>query len=241
MYDTYRTSGSIGTENRNDTEQGPYTGRETRRECAVGSCGGTRKTDDPERRSYSSHREALGSVQESGNVVRNDAHRRPQAYPRWKKEEDDFLREYYPDHGYDATCTELNNRFNTQRTLRAVKNRVYALGLYLSVDTLHKKQLQHVAQWGKKKQDIGYVNPDTGMIKTKDGWKRLGALLGVPKGFYAVHLDGDKTNNNPENIAVISKKTNMRMTINDFWSEDRDVTKAGILCCKLEEVLEEDK
>lgn len=241
MYDTYRASGSIGTENRNDTEQGSHTGREACRECAVGSCGGTRKTDDPERRSYSSHGETLGSVQESGNVVRNDARRRPQAYPRWKKEEDDFLREYYPDHGYDATCTELRNRFNTQRTLRAVKNRVYALGLYLSADTLHEKQLQHVAQWGKKKQVIGYVNPDTGMIKTKDGWKRLGALLGVPKGFYAIHLDGDKTNNNPENIAVISKKTNMRMTINDFWSEDRDITKAGILCCKLEEVLEEDK
>lgn len=241
MYDTYRASGSIGTENRDDTEQGSHTGREARRECAVGSCGGTRKTDDSERRSYSSHGETLGSVQESGNVVRNDARRRPQAYPRWKKEEDDFLREYYPDHGYDATCTELNNRFNTQRTLRAVKNRVYALGLFLSADTLHEKQLQHVAQWGKKKQDIGYVNPDTGMIKTKDGWKRLGALLGVPKGFYAIHLDGDKTNNSPENIAVISKKTNMRMTINEFWSEDRDITKAGLLCCRLEEILEEDK
>lgn len=241
MYDAHRASGSTGTENRSNTEQGSYTGREIRRERTVGTCSGARKADDPEWRPYSSDREALRSVQEPGNIVCNDAHRRTQTYTRWKKEEDDFLREYYPDHGYYATHKELNEQFSTQRTLRAVKNRVYALGLYLSADTLHKKQLQHVAQWGKKKQDIGYVNPDTGMIKTKDGWKRLGALLGVPKGFYAVHLDGDKTNNNPENIAIISKKTNMRMTINDFWSEDRNITKAGLLCCKLEEILEEDK
>lgn len=239
MYDTYRASGSIGTENRSNTEQRPHTGREIHRERAVGSCGGSRKTDDPERRSYSSDREALRSVQESGNIVRNDAHRRIQVYPRWKKEEDDFLREYYPGHGYDDTHKELNKRFNTQRTLRAVKNRVYALGLYLSADILHNKQLQHVAQWGKKKQDIGYVNPDTGMIKTKDGWKRLGALLGVPKGFYAVHLDGDKTNNDTENLVIVNQKTSMRMTRNKFWSEDRDITKAGLLCCELEEALEE--
>lgn len=75
------------------------------------------------------------------------------------------------------------------------------------------------------------------MIKTENGWMRLGQMLNVPKGCYAVHLDNDITNNNPDNIVIISKATSMRMTINSFWSDDKELTKTGIICCELEQLL----
>lgn len=61
-----------------------------------------------------------------------------------------------------------------------------------------------------------------------------------PDGYILVHLDNDVTNNSVNNIRAISRSVNARMTANKFWSEDPDITKSGILCCELEELLKEE-
>ena len=75
--------------------------------------------------------------------------------------------------------------------------------------------------------------------KTEDGWKPLCQTLvgNIPKGHFVVHLDKDPTNNDEDNIAVISRKTGARMTVNKFWSDNKELTRTGILCCELEGML----
>lgn len=148
------------------------------------------------------------------------------------------MREYYPDHGARATLEQFQKRYGPGVTKRAIEARVQYLGLRLSDERYRAKQLENGRNFcQKERRAVGFVNPNTGYIKTDSGWKRLGAVLQVPKGKYAVHLDGDKTNNTQENIMIVSQKVSMKMTAYKMWSEERELTKTGIICCQLEEAI----
>lgn len=157
---------------------------------------------------------------------------------RWTPEEDEWMRRYYPDHGIRPTLEEYIKVYGHRVTKRAIEARAQYLGIRLTERRYREKQLENGRNFcQKERRAIGWVNPDTGYIKTKDGWKRLGAVLQVPKGHYAVHLDGDKTNNQKDNIMIVSQKVSMKMTAYRMWSENREITKTGVICCELEEAI----
>lgn len=163
-------------------------------------------------------------------------------YHKWTEEEDCWLKKYYPSHGTKDTLDAFCKKFSPKIRKRQLEGRVGYLGIHLNDDVyaaMQKERGRTLHEKYRSVHPIGFVNPDNGMIKTENGWKRLGAILGLPKGYYAVHLDGDVTNNNPDNIAVVSHKTSMQMTLNKFWSEHPEITKAGILCCELEQLTSE--
>lgn len=161
-------------------------------------------------------------------------------YSRWTEAETAWLTEYYPDHGIDESIKEYERIFNKPMPYKRLVRRVHYLRLHIT-----NKRRAHVQHENgknycqKERRDVGFVNPDTGMIKTENGWMRLSKYLNIPKGYYAIHLNGDKTDNRPENIMVVSRRTCMKMTLNRFWSEHSDITKAGILCCDLEDALDQ--
>lgn len=153
---------------------------------------------------------------------------------RWTQEERDFLISAYPICGLDETHRLFNERF-AERTKHSIYHQVYyTLGLRMVPE---RKQALMDAIRRRKTAEVGFVNPKTGMIKTENGWVRLSKKIGVPKGKYAVHLDGDKTNNDADNIAIISPNISMKMTKNAFWSSEPEITKTGIMCCTLEDAL----
>lgn len=161
---------------------------------------------------------------------------------RWTKEEEEWLKCYYPDHGGDETRDAFNQRFgcDIKRTVIFYKTR--CLGLKLSKDRYQKKQYECGKNYGRKHRppkEVGFINTDNGMIKTENGWARLGAILGVPKGYYAIHLDGNILNNDSDNIRIISQHTSMKMTKDRLWSHDPALTESGLLCCDLEDILDE--
>jgi len=161
---------------------------------------------------------------------------------RWSKEEEEWLKCYYPDHGGEETRVAFNKRFGLEIGLRSIFYKAGCLGLKLSKDRYKKKQYACGKNYGKNhrpSKEVGFINADNGMIKTENGWARLGAILGVPKGYYAVHLDGNILNNDPDNIRVISQHTSMKMTKDRLWSRDPVLTKSGLLCCDLEDILDE--
>lgn len=153
---------------------------------------------------------------------------------RWTQEEDEFLKAYYPLHGLNETHRCFNEKF-AERSKRAICDRVYYT-LNLTMVQENKVALMDDVRH-RKAVNVGYVNSETGMIKTEDGWVRLSKKIGVPKGKYAVHLDGDKCNNDADNIAIISPQISMKMTKNKFWSSEPEITRTGIACCTLEDVL----
>lgn len=159
---------------------------------------------------------------------------------RWTAEEDNFLRRYYPDHGIAATLCAYNKMFNREAGRRSIEHRVFDLGLKLSEKRYREKQIENGRNWSKKeRRDIGFINKDSGMIKTETGWTRLGKLLNVPKGYYAVHLNNDVTDNRPENIEIISMRMSAKMTKNSFWSTNSVITKTGLMCLELEDAIHE--
>lgn len=161
---------------------------------------------------------------------------------KWTAEEDQFLRDYYPDHGVVDTLNTFNTRFDCCVTKRSIEHRVYDMGITLSADRYAQKQIENGRNFNPNpRRKPGYINPDTGLIKTETGWTRLGAILDVPKGYYAVHLDRDPRNNNPDNIMIISKQESMLMTKYNMWSQDPEITKTGILCCRLQQTLKKRK
>lgn len=162
------------------------------------------------------------------------------SYSRWTEAETAWLAGYYPEHGITQSMKEYERIFKKHMSYRRLTRRVQYLGLHLTDERraqVLRRNGENYCQ--KERRDIGFVNPDTGMIKTENGWMRLGKYLDIPEGFYPIHLNGDKTDNRPENIMVVSRHTCMKMTLNKFWSECGDITKAGILCCDLEDALEQ--
>ena len=54
-----------------------------------------------------------------------------------------------------------------------------------------------------------------------------------------IFLNGDRTDFRKENLACITNKTNVRMKDYGFYSEDPEITKAGITWCELANALKE--
>lgn len=163
-------------------------------------------------------------------------------YHKWTAEQDNWLIANYPALGAKNTMIKFNRLFNLNVGIRAIEHRCNdKLRLRITEDRKLKITNEQKKRLKGRGVPVGYINENTKMIKTNDGWMRISRFLNVPKGQYAVHLDNDITNNTSENIRVISPKISMKMTINKFWSKNSVVTETGILCCELEDLLNDNK
>ncbi len=52
-----------------------------------------------------------------------------------------------------------------------------------------------------------------------------------------IFLNGNRADLRKENLAVITKRTNAKMSTRGFYSKDPEITKAGIAICELEDLL----
>lgn len=162
-------------------------------------------------------------------------------YHKYTTEEDAFLISKYPTLGSVKTHKLFCQKYGSV-TYSALQKRCTCV-LHLRVNDIRKEELRRASSERQRKKPtrpsvpIGYVSKKSGMVKTENGWTRLGKMLNVPKGYYAIHLDNDISNNSNDNIAIVSMGVSMRMTKNNFWSQSKEITKTGILCCELEGML----
>lgn len=160
---------------------------------------------------------------------------------RYTAEQDKWLVENYPDMGAKEAHRAFEERFGIRKGLQGFKTHCNDLGLHVTEKRWKEACLDNGHHEG---MPIGAVRKRSrGVVftKTEDGWKPLcQTVVGeIPKTHFVVHLDNDPDNNDESNLAVISRKTGARMSVNKFWSEDPELTKAGILCCELEGRLKE--
>lgn len=161
------------------------------------------------------------------------------------KEQDDWLRYNYPNLGAEEATKQFCKIFRFGRSKHVIVCRASKLGLKVREEVSKKAR----SDANPLSLPIGAIvvrtnsqGNKTVWVKTENGWARqTHVVIGdIPKGKIVVHYDGDFTNNAPDNLCVITKSVNARMTVNKFWSEDPDITKSGILCCELEELLKEE-
>ncbi|MBR3243035.1 MAG: HNH endonuclease [Parasporobacterium sp.] len=159
---------------------------------------------------------------------------------RYTPEQDKWLAENYPHMGAEKAHKAFEETFGIKKGLQGFKTHCNDLGLHVT-DKRWREACQNNGH--HEGMPIGAIRKRSrGVVftKTEDGWKPLcHTLVGdIPKGHFVVHLDKDTTNNEKENLAVISRKVGARMTVNKFWSDNAELTKTGVLCCELEEALE---
>lgn len=153
----------------------------------------------------------------------------------YEEVEKDWLREHYPLLPPKETTRLFNEKFNHNKgvkTLRKYCNN--RLGLHCSEDVMSRK-------YDGMRKEVGHIFTNCRgevLIKTEDGYKKLThTLVDVPKGYVAIHLDGDSTNNSIENIAVVKNGIQTTARNLGMTSSDPDITLAGIKCAELYKLL----
>lgn len=157
----------------------------------------------------------------------------------YTNEEVEWLKNNYPSLGRDETARLFRKNFKNNRTTGAIFVKCKTLGLKVTEERRRERAKQNT----KRVTPVGaYVTREHGekYIKTAHGFKRVKELVygDVPKGMSLVYLDGNKDNITKENLCPVSRKTLAKMTINNFWSDNGVITKTGIMCCELEELIE---
>lgn len=164
---------------------------------------------------------------------------------KWTEEEDRFIIDYYPDYGAEETAIKLNEIFKTNRTPHAVRFRA-SRSLHLNITSKARSDIskKSTQKYAKQVGDISEWKLSKGRtefyIKNEEGqWVLLKHhLVGEEtSGKMVIFLNGDRSDFRKENLAAITKETNAKMATRGFYSEDPEITKAGIAICELEDLL----
>lgn len=152
----------------------------------------------------------------------------------YTKEEDDFLRQYYPHYGYIETAKLYNEHFGKNRSALAIEGRCHVLKCHVTKERRsamcpenHHRTVPigSVRDWGCHGEIV---------VKTENGWVNAKELVVEKKpGMFIVHLDGDVKNNKKENLFHVTRNEIGIMATNHFWSEQPEITKTGILWSRL--------
>lgn len=172
------------------------------------------------------------------NTFKSHCNREMALNYHYSEEQKAWLRENYPSLGRIKGAKLFNEVFNENKSPEAVRLASEKLGLRVSAD---RKKVIPIENTGRF-HAIGVVVPKTHgepYVKTAEGWVRLKDLSygSKPKGHVIVHLDGNVKNFNKENLDAVPRSVTARMTKNRFWSSEPEITRTGIACCKLEEIL----
>lgn len=152
---------------------------------------------------------------------------------KYTQEEKKWLKETYPAHGKKETARLFKEKFGIDVTPAT-------LGRYCRVWL--KCSVPKDVQYRSMTMPIGTVSMNCRgevKVKTEEGWiKATRQFVAVPKGMIAFNLDGNKYDNTPENIGITTNSKFRTLRNNGFWSNDREITKTGLLWCDLKEALD---
>ncbi len=151
-----------------------------------------------------------------------------------------WLKENYPKLGKNETAKQFNKLFETDKTENAIKRYCVRMGVTVTEKRRRQRAIENTGRY----HEIGEITKGRNgepYLKTEDGWVRVKNLVygEVPKGYNIVHLDGDVNNCDRDNLYAVKRQVAARMTANKLWSKVDVVTKTGIMCCELEDLLDE--
>lgn len=172
----------------------------------------------------------------------------------YTEEQKAWIRSEYSKAGStESKVKAFNEKFGTDRKEHSLREMARRMGVMLSDDALddyRRRTTDSLIRFNKtvRAKPIGYVGrPANGylMVKTENGWVSQGRYEyekqcgEIPKGHVVVFLDGDNRNVNGENLMAIPQSWQALMTAKRFWSEEPNITKTGVLWCRLYLALQE--
>lgn len=176
---------------------------------------------------------------------------KPPKSPRWTEEEIKWLRENYPLHNLSKTTRLFNEKFNTNRTVSAIKNFGYIHNVQVEEEIANRKKLWKVHNDPNSKRcrkPAGTLRLETGrwVMKKDDGtWDQASRVVyeknfgPIPKNYSVIFLDNDINNIDPDNLLAVPLKYLGLLSRYNLKSVSKEITLAGIEWCKLYEILKE--
>lgn len=171
-----------------------------------------------------------------------------ETHRHYTKEQIEFLKENYPKYGCGKTLEMFNKRFNETRTWSSMKNFGTCYGIHVDEKVAIENKLKPVRAKGSKRaeRNVGEVREENGriVIKMPSGkWEQIGRgiweLNGreIPKGYSVIHLDGNVNNYNIDNLLAVPQKYVGLLQKYGMRSDSAEVTKTGVMWCKLYDAL----
>lgn len=164
----------------------------------------------------------------------------------YTEEQIEWLKNTYPKYGCRKTAEMFNEKFHENRTMRGMQNFGTAYGIQVDpkVRIKNRTGLDHgkraVREAGSLRWECGRL-----VMKMPDGrWQQVGRAVyeqkigQIPKGWSVIHLDGDVSNYEENNLAAVPIKIHGMLQGNGLRSENAEITKTGIEWCKLKAALE---
>lgn len=167
-------------------------------------------------------------------------------------EMDDFLRKTYPELGINDTAKLFNETFRTNISAGAIKVRCNkVLGLRVSSEG---RRINHSRY--SRRSAIGdtairngrkYIKKSEDMFSVQHNWVPYSNYIyelangPIPEDNYIIHLDRDPLNDSLDNLCCISSATMARMTANDLWFHDKELTRTGVYIAELRGCIKDDR
>ena len=164
---------------------------------------------------------------------------------RYTDEQNEFLIENYPAYGKTETAKLFNERFGEAKNAEAIRTYcVRHLKLKVTKDRKKKASQENRSQKADRTIKVGeivdrkgtlYRKVKSGSEKRNDDYRLLSdEVIGKPpKGQRIVYLDGNRLNCTKDNMAFARQKDMCLMSVYKLWSEDKEVTKTGLMACEL--------
>ena len=183
---------------------------------------------------------------------------------KWSDEEKEYLKKITPGHHYIEIANMMNKKFNREFTVDTIKNAIgrYKLntgfnGRFKKGNVPHnkgKKGLYYKGcekTWFKKGQvsinhkpvgseriDVdGYTlikvsEPNVWKLKHRVVWEKANGP--IPKNYTVIFLDGDKSNTDINNLALVSRNELLIINQRGLLKKDKELSKVGINIAKLQ-------
>lgn len=172
-------------------------------------------------------------------------------YRHITKEQATWLKDIYQRVGVKKARDLWNEKYGDNLTATCIKQIArIRCGVVVNRDVAIANRLNAAHREGSKRaiRKIGDTRMECGrlVMKDEDGeWKSAGRCIWekaygkIPKDYALIALNGNTADIQLDNLAVVPWKYLGKLQRNNFFSEDPEITKTGIIWCDLETVLNE--
>lgn len=170
-------------------------------------------------------------------------------YRHVTEEQKRWLTDIYPNVGVLESVRLWNERYHDNLTATCLKQIArHACDITVKPPVATANKLKAVRAKGSKRalRRPGDTRIECGrlVMKAEDGtWKSAGRCIWekahgrIPDGYALIALDGDTSNIELSNLEIIPWRYLGKLSRNNFFSSDPEITKTGIVWCDLDTVL----
>lgn len=155
-----------------------------------------------------------------------------------------WLKEIYPKTGVAETRRLWNERYADDLSTTCIKQiaKKHDITVDPTIATANKLKAAHGDTSKRALRKPGDTRMECGRLVMKDdngAWKSAGRCVWekfygvIPDGYVVVALDGDTTNVDLDNLEIVPLRYLGKLQRNDFFSENPEITRAGIIWCDL--------